>query len=279
MSAMHMGAAPAFSENQPLTCLSPSSPQGSDSTRTWALSCLVWYMSICLICSVHLSGPSGPIRVWIPSQIFILVCPGGFQRAYTVQLVNKKLCWVLFSVLSLTPLSLFARRLFFPQHFSHSLPLPLLGRCRWGYPDQVGCVMHLLSPLVPWSRRWEPVSRMIIGFQPFQPNSQALRSSRDDLWAARWQCPSVLCPFALWSSSFCLSAPLLPPPASLPPCFFMLRSPVAFILGFFFVVFTPQLLLFPLFLAQTSVWESIWTEKTNGLEGGRVKALWTGLRT
>lgn len=86
-----------------MTCLLPSSPQGSDSTRTWALSCLVWYMSICLIWSAHLSGLSGHIRVLISPQIFsrILVCPGDFQRAYRLQLVHKKLWYVsLYSFLS-----------------------------------------------------------------------------------------------------------------------------------------------------------------------------------
>lgn len=47
----------------PLTWPSPCSPQGSDSARSRALSGLVWYVSICLIWSVHLSGLSGPIRV------------------------------------------------------------------------------------------------------------------------------------------------------------------------------------------------------------------------
>lgn len=137
--------------NQPLTCLSPSSPQGSDSTRTWPLSRLVWYMSICLIWSVHLSGPSGLIRVLISPQIFsgILACPGGFQRAYRLQLVNKKLWYVsLFSFLS--PWT-FSRMFLASQHISH-LFYSSVGECHWGYLDQVGCVMHLLSPLVPWSR-------------------------------------------------------------------------------------------------------------------------------
>lgn len=47
----------------PLTWPSPCSPQGSDSGRSRASSGLVWYVSICLIWSVHLSGLSGPIRV------------------------------------------------------------------------------------------------------------------------------------------------------------------------------------------------------------------------
>lgn len=37
----------------------PTSPQGPDGARTPALSHLIWYTSVCLISSVHLSGRSG----------------------------------------------------------------------------------------------------------------------------------------------------------------------------------------------------------------------------
>lgn len=36
-----------------------TSPQGPDGARTPALSHLIWYTSVCLISSVHLSGKSG----------------------------------------------------------------------------------------------------------------------------------------------------------------------------------------------------------------------------
>lgn len=49
---------------------------------------------------------------------------------------------------------------------------------------------------------------MFMGCHHFQLNSQALRSSQDDLWAICWQCPSVLCPFALWSSPFVFQPPV-----------------------------------------------------------------------
>lgn len=215
----------------PVTLLSTGVRQHSD--MTVVPPCLI-HVYICLIWSVHQSGPSGLIRVLISPQIFsrILACPGGFQRAYRLQLVNKKLWYV--SLFSLFAPQLFSRMFLASQHISH-LFYSSVRECHWGYLDQVGCVMHLLSPLVPWRRRaggpWAEWC-MFIGCHHFQLNSQALRSSRDDLWAIRWQCPSVLCPFALWSFSFCLSAPFLPP---LSPRSFILCSPVSF--HFCFLVF------------------------------------------
>lgn len=78
---------------------------------------------------------------------------------------------------------MFSRRLFASQHISHYVH-PSLRGCHWGYLDQVGCVMHLLSALVPWrSRRVAPPAEwcMFISCHHFQLNSQALRSTQDVL--------------------------------------------------------------------------------------------------
>lgn len=69
---------------------------------------------------------------------------------------------------------------------------------------------------------------MFIGCYHFWLNSQALRSSQDDLWAIRWQCPSVLCPFALWSFFFFLSAPFSFASQPHAPSCFVHLSPLVF---------------------------------------------------
>lgn len=79
---------------------------------------------------------------------------------------------------------------------------------------------------------------MFISCLEFWLNSQALLSTQDDLCAIHWQCPSVLCPFALWSFSLCLSISLVLPLSS-----FMLCSPVSFCLIFFLLML--RLLLSP----------------------------------
>lgn len=76
---------------------------------------------------------------------------------------------------------------------------------------------------------------MFIGCHHSQQNSQALRSSWGDLWAVCRQCPSVLCPFALWSFPFCLSGFFLPPSDSqprAPSCFIHLSPSVSASLAF-----------------------------------------------
>lgn len=130
-----------------MTCLSPCSPQGSDSARTRALSGLVWYMSICLIWSVHLSGLSGLIRVLTATdfqshpQLQV-----AFKRAQTLQRANRRRwCFVAF--------------LFFGKDFYKDVLNEPTSRssvlffCKGVSPSQAGCVMHLLSPLVPWRIR------------------------------------------------------------------------------------------------------------------------------
>lgn len=200
----------------PLTWPSPCSPQGSDSGRSRALSGLVWYVSICLIWSVHLSGLSGPIRVQTAAD---LRSHPQLQVAFWDAGDVSALSGLLFLCSSFSV----GVRFFFPGQgflqgcsgWANFFLLICVSPCFLS-PSRAGCVMHLSSPLVP---RRVPAGGAASendarspGCHVFRPDSQALRSSQDDLWATCWQCPSVLCPFALVLSLLLSFGTLCPRP-------------------------------------------------------------------
>lgn len=129
-------------EDKSLTRPPAFSPRGSDGARTPVLSHLVWYTSICLISSVHLSGMSGlnpAMRILSQSsQVDFKGFTGSAEHINSAKMFSG----FQFSVIWLSQ-----------SCSNRHARCSSAGECHLGYGDEVTCVTLFPSQLVPWRRR------------------------------------------------------------------------------------------------------------------------------